>query len=386
MNLDTPTVSFITVLVVCLESGILTALWVIHRNITGVGYWAAGALAIAAGVLGISLRDFLPPFASFVIANLLIIGGYVLTWWGIEAFFGRRLPHRAGFAIIGLAAIGLIYFSLIAPDSRPRMLLLLGLFALLAALRAYGLLRGLKPSTRFSQLLGGTVLSCQFAYNLALAVAVWSSPPIEGPLMRMPLSGWIFLIPMLLSIAVVFAAVLLVNQTIAARLQDAARHDALTGALTRRALDEAAEAEIARSRRHAIPLTLLLLDIDHFKLVNDRYGHPAGDMVLRRFAELTQHCLRREDLFGRVGGEEFCALLPNTSLAGATQLAERIRKAIAGLVVDIGAHQLSLQVSIGIAAFGEHGSEWPEVVRHADAALYAAKHAGRNQVVVAGSF
>jgi diguanylate cyclase (GGDEF)-like protein len=384
MFLDTPTVVFITVLVVCLESGILTALWVIHRNMRGVGYWAAGALAIALGVLGIYFSSGALPSTSLVIANLFVVAGYVLTWWGIEAFFERPVPTRFGAAILGLTAVALAYFAIVG-NSRLRITVLLACFALLAALRAYSVLRDMKPSTRFSQILSGTTLAAHCLYNLTLSAAVWASPPVERPLSELPISGWLFLIPMLLSMAVVFAAILLVNQTIAARLQETARRDALTDALTRRALEEVAEDEIARSRRHRTPLSLLLLDIDHFKLVNDQYGHPAGDAALRQFAAAVRHCLRREDIFGRLGGEEFCALLPNTSIVGAAQLAERIRQSVADLAVDLDGSRLSLNVSIGVADFSDHASTWNELMHRADAAMYAAKRAGRNRVMVANT-
>lgn len=382
MHLDTPTVSFITVLVTCLESGILVALWQIHRGMRGLSLWAAGAMAISVGVLGIYLRSDLLPSASLVVANLFVLAGFILTWWGIEAFFERPLPYRLGAAIFVLTAIGVAYFTADG-NTRLRIVTLLGSFVLLSVLRVYSMLRDLKPSTRFSQILSSMTLGTQALFYLALTFTVWFLPSVERPFAQLPILGWIFLIPMLLSITVVFGAILLVNQTIAARLQEAARRDALTNALTRRALDEAAEIEVARSNRHRTPLSLLMLDIDHFKLVNDQYGHPAGDAVLRRFATATQACLRREDLFGRVGGEEFCALLPNTPAAGAALLAERIRKAVADLVIEVDGHRVPLMVSIGVATLGENGMVWQDLVRQADAALYAAKHAGRNRVIMA---
>ncbi|MFN3400251.1 MAG: GGDEF domain-containing protein, partial [Ferrovibrio sp.] len=134
-----------------------------------------------------------------------------------------------------------------------------------------------------------------------------------------------------------------------------------------------------------LPLSLLLLDIDHFKLVNDQYGHAAGDTALRQFAAAVRRCLRREDVFGRLGGEEFCALLPSTAVEGAAQLAERIRQSVANLAVEAGGNRLSLKVSIGVASLGEHGGSWDELVNQADRAMYAAKRAGRNRVVTAGA-
>jgi len=384
MTLDTPTVAFVTVLVVCLQGGILTALWLIHRDMRGIGLWAGGALLVALGVLGAFLRSDALPSAALAAANITIVAGLIVTWWGVDAFFGRRPGYRLGLAILAITAIGIIYFTATG-NSRFRVAFLLGIFALMAGLRIYSLLREVKPGTRFSQVATSMTLGAQATYYLVLATAVFSLPPVEKPLAQLPIFGWIFLIPMLLSIMVVFGVVLLVNQTIAMRLQEAARRDLLTEALTRRAMEEMAADELARSRRHGLPLSLLLLDIDHFKLVNDQYGHAAGDTALRQFAAAVRRCLRREDVFGRLGGEEFCALLPSTALEGAAQLAERIRQSVANLAVEAGGNRLSLKVSIGVASLGEHGGSWDELVNQADRAMYAAKRAGRNRVVTAGA-
>lgn len=381
MALDTPTVAFVTVLVVCLQGGILTALWVIHRDMRGIGYWAIGALLIALGVLGAFLLSGALPSAPLVIANIAIVAGFIVTWWGIDAFFGRRPGYRLGFALLAISAATIMYF-VATGNSRDRVLFLIGFFALISGLRLYSMLREVNPGTRFSQIMISLALAAQGIYYLVLATAVFSLPPVDKPLAQVSIYGWLFLIPMLLSIVVVFGVVLLVNQTIAMRLQESARRDVLTEALTRRAMEEVAADELARSRRHSLPLSLLLLDIDHFKLVNDQYGHAAGDAALRQFAAAVRRCLRREDVFGRLGGEEFCALLPNTAVGGAAQLAERIRQSVANLAVEAGGHRLSLKVSIGVASLGDQGGNWDELVNQADRAMYAAKRAGRNRVIV----
>lgn len=381
MTLDTPTLAFVTVLVVCLQGGILTALWLIHRDMRGIGYWALGALLIALGVLVTFLVSGALPSTPLAIANIVTVAGFIVTWWGIDAFFNRRPGYRLGFAILAITAITVTYLVAVE-NSRDRVLFLLGIFALMCGLRLYSMLREVDPGTRFSQIMTSLALGAQAVYYLVLATAVFSLSPADKPLAQVSVYGWIFLIPMLLSIVVVFGIVLLVNQTIATRLQESARRDVLTEALTRRAMEEVAADELARSRRHTLPLSLLLLDIDHFKLVNDQYGHAAGDAALRQFAAAVRRCLRREDIFGRLGGEEFCALLPNTPVGGAAQLAERIRQSVANLAVEAGGHRLSLKVSIGVASLGEQGGNWEELVNQADRAMYAAKRAGRNRVIV----
>jgi diguanylate cyclase (GGDEF)-like protein len=263
-----------------------------------------------------------------------------------------------------------------------RLALLLLLMAVFVALRARSMLRRILPETRFSQLLGGTVMVLQVACDLILLAAVIRSDGTPRPLSHMPVSGWIFLVLLVLSVANVYAAVLLVSQKLQGRLRETAQRDQLTGTWRRDALEEAGTREIARSRRHRRPLALLLLDLDHFKAINDRFGHQAGDEALRRFAVTAAACLRREDLFGRTGGEEFCILLPDTDEGGALRLAERIRTAIADLPLAFDGHPLHLTVSIGIA-LADGRNDWDSLARAADVALYRAKSEGRNRIAVA---
>jgi len=163
--------------------------------------------------------------------------------------------------------------------------------------------------------------------------------------------------------------------------------DPLTGTFNRRTFLDLAEKEIARARRSQAPLTLVMFDLDLFKSVNDRYGHLAGDYVLKRFVEVARLCLRQEDLLVRYGVEEFCLLLPDTDTEDAAALAERIRGATeySLFVFNDGAtvKPLSVTVSGGVAKLdAKAGEEIDSLVARADEALYAAKAAGRNQIAV----
>jgi len=153
--------------------------------------------------------------------------------------------------------------------------------------------------------------------------------------------------------------------------------------LTRRAFEERAEVEISRSRRARHELALLVVDIDDFKVFNDSHGHLAGDQALSRFAKVAQGCLRREDLLGRMGGEEFLVLLPETGLDAACVAAERIRSAVEAARFEDGERDdLRITISIGVSVAGEDAS-YEDLVRRADEAVYKAKSSGRNRVQVA---
>ena len=158
--------------------------------------------------------------------------------------------------------------------------------------------------------------------------------------------------------------------------------DELTGLYNRRELDRRIIAEIARSSRTNQPFSFVLLDIDHFKAVNDSYGHPAGDEVLRRVARLIEGELRVSDVAARYGGEEVALLLPETSAEDALIVASRLRARLATSPFDIGAGiSLSVTASFGIATVPTNAANLVELVSAADEALYEAKAAGRNRVV-----
>lgn len=185
---------------------------------------------------------------------------------------------------------------------------------------------------------------------------------------------------------------LIANQTAVAmekarlfgEVQQLAATDSLTGLHNRRHFFELAEREFERARRYGRPLAAIMLDIDHFKHVNDSYGHAIGDQVLRVIASRCQESLREIDVLGRYGGEEFVALLPENDLEGACKAAERLRLRVADTPMDTLRGPLTVTISLGVAAFTESCPGPSELLNQADAAMYAAKAAGRNRVVVSG--
>lgn len=168
-----------------------------------------------------------------------------------------------------------------------------------------------------------------------------------------------------------------------AQLREQAIRDPLTGLYNRRYLDETLEREIARAQRDDLPVGILMLDIDHFKQVNDTYGHKAGDLLLKSLADILLRESRRADIACRYGGEEFCIILPVTQLLIARQRAEAWRKQFAEFSIQYKHHTIQATVSIGIASYPEHGTSGEDILRAADSALYAAKQAGRNRVEIA---
>lgn len=171
-------------------------------------------------------------------------------------------------------------------------------------------------------------------------------------------------------------------ETANTQLQELAQHDGLTGLLNRRHWESCLEHEFSRHTRYSNPASLVLFDIDHFKLLNDTYGHQAGDEVIRQVARVTRLLVRDTDYAGRYGGEEFVVLLPNTPLEGAALFAERLRKAIEELSITHDQHVLSCSISIGVACTHANMPSYHRLIEDADKALYQAKSAGRNRITL----
>lgn len=159
-----------------------------------------------------------------------------------------------------------------------------------------------------------------------------------------------------------------------------ARHDSLTGALNRKGLDEAAERELSRSRRHGGSLSVAMLDIDNFKSINDIHGHPVGDAALAHLAQVVRDALRPQDTLSRFGGEEFVILMPDTSLDGGLQAMARLQRALTRQFFTAGSHKILITFSAGVAQLGEAETAMSAISR-ADQGMYQAKRAGKNKVI-----
>ena len=190
---------------------------------------------------------------------------------------------------------------------------------------------------------------------------------------------WMMLMGTLLVVGVLVALLRQRLDALIERLSDAARTDPVTGLLNRRGFDEVLDIELARAERASSTCSLILCDLDHFKRVNDAYGHPEGDKVLERFAGLLQRAKRRIDAVARVGGEEFALVLPDTDEHGAFVSAERMRRLAREEFAD---YRMPLTVSFGVASYPRHGADADALIAASDQALYAAKQLGRDRSAI----
>ena len=354
----------------------------------GVRAWC---LANLLGMIALVLYAYglvLPPWIGYEVANGVYSAAGAAVLVGYRRFLGARIPWLAlgsGIAAVVVAVAVFHYHH----DSFALRTMAVALFQgsvclgiVVTVLRARARWRSNYPYY-FTIGMAGV-----FAAGHAVRTVLYFLRSGEITSLLQP-SGWnlffvsagTFILPVL-----TIGAVMMVHDAMMARAEHAANRDFLTGAWSRRAFFELAAREQARARRTQRPLCLLLLDIDHFKHINDSAGHAAGDQVLIDAVTCAATVVRTVDYFARVGGEEFAVLLPETGLAAATVVAERLRAAL-DRSVTLGAGRLRplalhYTVSIGLAECGE-GEDMQDLMRRADAALYAAKQGGRNQVVVA---
>jgi len=381
MRLHVPTIAAMAALVGAeLALGFLAVGWTLGRQ-RGLGLWVAGAVSLAAGGLFWGLRAVLPELAIVLVANGLQYVGFALLWAGSRDFCSRRRSPLL--PALGLPAFlaGLHYFAVEVPSTRARVVVFgLGIAPLSLAI-AWTFFRHAPSQLRRSARIAGIA----FGFH-GLCMLVRCFLPQEGTstvdLLR---PGWAQTLTALEIFAAAIGTMLVLVALLAHRLMvdlaAAARVDGLTGVLNRRALEEEAREALAVCARLQIPCAALLFDLDHFKRINDTHGHQAGDAALRHFADLVRPTLRRSDVFGRYGGEEFLAIMPGAGPEEARGAAERLRSLVEAQPLRVAGADVPLRVSIGLA-WGERAALEPLVAR-ADAALYRAKEAGRNRVAEA---
>lgn len=352
-------------------------LFFMRRNyptaIVGLGEWAAATGLIFLSTLLLGARGAISDLLSVVGGNVLLLAGLALFHIGSQRFLGIP-PWSRAWAVLILASLApMTWFTLVEPHYGARVFTMSLLMLVLTATHAWTIARHGIRSLASYLCIGALVVQ-----SIAQAVRFFSAfgtMPDSNLFLLSPAQTYFVTTYALCLLVLSIGVVLMATDKLRAEFEHMARHDSLTGALTRRAFLDACEQELDRDRRKNRVSSLLIMDLDHFKTVNDSYGHQAGDRVLVDFVDLVGGLLRRPDQFGRFGGEEFVALLPETKLDEALVVAERVR---AG--VERARAQPGCTVSIGVATSVPGEGEMDTILGRADEALYRAKAAGRNCV------
>ncbi|WP_269533333.1 diguanylate cyclase [Chitinimonas sp. BJYL2] len=342
--------------------------------------WSLGLLAFALTQFCVSL-EWNGVRHIGLLTDVLAATGSALFVTGMHDFAGRPRDWRpvGGLWLANGLLFGLSHQFLPTDYARPLV------FGLIQLAYGYLLIRALRIPVRPQERLGIQLLKALAwswclvnAYRLVVRLAY--APSGSGFEMRELV---FYVLVLFFGIWLALGVLLLIHERIAADLSFATRLDPLTQALNRRGFAEALRTENRRLIRNWVPTSLLAIDIDHFKQINDRFGHAIGDKALQQFAQLVREELREVDVFARLGGEEFAIVLMHAPMEGAHVVAERLRKRAEDLVLQSAAGPVWFTISIGIASLGRHECELEPLLGEADKALYAAKQAGRNRVIAA---
>ena len=379
MSLDIATLFTVTVFATGLGGLLLLFAWLQARNTLELAWWGLAFVVLTPAVALFGLRGVVPEIWSVKAAGTMMMLAYGLMWTGARVFEGRRsLP-------IWAVAGALVWF--IACQIEPFMQSVTARVVLASCIvgsysaafvRELWLCRKDGLVSRWPVMALVALHALLFPFR---APTIATLPfPLSAPSLAADVSAALIFLPLLYAFALVFLLMALTKERAESRQRHAATIDPLTGIPNRRGFSERAERLTLRSERENVALTLLLFDLDNFKSINDRFGHRAGDAVLALFSKSASASLRPLDLLGRLGGEEFVALLPGVSAETAIEVAERVRDnfAIAGREVD--GQAIAATVSVGTASASQTGYDFDALYATADAALYRAKQKGRNRI------
>lgn len=344
--------------------------------------WNWGNWAFLAAFLFLAARVVVPFWISVIGGNILILVGFALYSQAIYLFLHGAAP-RILWITLAVCCVGVAALHPLDNAQRSSVYSLMGV--LMLAPGVWHILRHgwhKEPSLRMVAL---TLSLCGMGL-IVRAVQAWTDPFTFGDMVQ-PGKGpaLTFLVAFICMLGSGFGFILAALERSANHMENLATHDGLTDCLNRSAAVALLGNTLQRAQRTGESTSLVMLDLDHFKGVNDKHGHRTGDEVLRKFAQAARLRLRASDMLARMGGEEFALILPSTDAVGAVHVAESVRAAIEALVIhDLKDGTLSVTVSAGVACAAAGAATTPDLLYHrADTALYAAKAAGRNRIELA---
>jgi diguanylate cyclase (GGDEF)-like protein len=381
MPIDSFTVLLFGLLIKLVLGALFAVFWLKTRAAPWFGWWSA-TLLLGAITSALYMWRGTESLISVGLGNAALIASFACCWQGARTFDWRRPLWSAVLVLpaLWLAACFVPGFMTSIPY---RIVLSSGLVAPLLAMAAVEFWRG--RSERLPSRWPVVVIFTSFALFFAARVPLIGLAPF--PFGALPMEyGWVGAFNLLMFAHTILLSVLLValsKERLELDQRTKAQTDPLTGALNRRAFIGRGERLLQRHAHEHAPLCLVFLDLDHFKSLNDRFGHSGGDDVLMSFVDLLNGCIRPTDFLFRIGGEEFCCLLPYTTTEQAHRVAERIRHQFEMTTVRIAGSPVKATASLGIASTEAFGYELDTLMRRADMAVYAAKRSGRNRVMVA---
>jgi diguanylate cyclase (GGDEF)-like protein len=383
MNLDVNTLFLVTIYVEAILGLLLLFAWVQNTQISAVAWWGCAHLLRACSVMLFGMYGSVSEAISIDLANALLLLSFAVTWSGSRVFDGR--PVLPMYVVMGpVAWLICAHLPSFSGDLQIRILLSSCIITCYTWLTAYEFWRGRSEPlvSRWPAIFMLFAHGALFLLRTPLAAVLPWSP--ESDVFD---SVWLTVLSfeaLLFTIAIAFILLAMAKERTEYRHKTAAMVDPLTGISNRRAFLQDGQDLMKRHATKPCPAAVMLIDLDHFKSVNDRFGHAVGDQVLQVFADALRENVRSTDLIGRLGGEEFAAVLYNVGRDKALAVAERIRSAFVDAAAEVDGHPVGATVSIGMVLWQDGALDVPELLGQADQALYYAKERGRNRVEVAG--
>jgi diguanylate cyclase (GGDEF)-like protein len=383
MNLDVNTLFLVTIYVEAILGLLLLFAWVQNTAIYAVAWWGFADLLRAASIMLFGMYGRVSDLISIDLANAVLFTAFALTWTGARVFDHRR---PSPILLFGGAALWLVlsHVPIIAASWDIRVLLSSGIITAYTWATAYEFWRGRSEPlvSRWPAIFMLFAHGSLYLLRTPLgAMLPWSH---DGD--KMFQSVWLTVLSfeaLLFTISIAFILLAMAKERTEFRHRTAALVDPLTGISNRRAFLQDGEARLRRQATDPRPIAVMLLDLDNFKSINDRFGHAIGDRVLQLFANVAGNCMRRADLFGRLGGEEFAAMLVDATRERAMAIAEDIRRSFAESTHEVEGRPVVATVSIGVVISYDAVLDISALLAQADHALYRAKDNGRNRIEIA---
>jgi diguanylate cyclase (GGDEF)-like protein len=381
MALDVNTLFLVTIYVEAMLGLLLLFAWVQNTSVHAVAWWGSAHLLRAGSITLFGMYGQLPNLVTIDLSNAILLTSFAATWTGARVFDGRSAQPVG---LVAGAALWLFLSRLSGFNDSPEFCTLVsaGIIAAYTWLAAVEFWRN-REEQLVSRLPAVFMLFAHgalFLLRTPLAVLPWSvsSDAVFGSVWLTVLSSE----ALLFTISIAFILLAMAKERLALDHKTAAMMDALTGISNRRGFLAACETLARRQKDVPQLAAVMLIDLDNFKTVNDRFGHAVGDRVLQVFADAAVNAVRPSDVVGRLGGEEFAAVLYNVGRERALVIAERLRQSFADAAAVVDGHAIGATLSIGMVYSDDRIFDVPDLLAQADQALYRAKDRGRNRLEI----
>ncbi len=371
---------------------VLYFVWKQNRGrFEGISDWVMCFALQSVGITMILMRNLIPDFLSIVVANVLLIAGSVKFYFGTALFIDRKINKNFYFGLLGIFTLIYLYFGLIEPKLTVRAVVF-SLFVAFINIDAARILyksddKKMANNYRFTWAL---LLLISLLYLLMAGYYIIGATGVKFLKVGFVISLMTIISQMLL-ICITFSILVMINSRLVLGLEEESQKrdkiledykylatvDGLTKLWNRKTIEGRLREEFDRSQRYRCKMSVILLDVDHFKKVNDNFGHPTGDLVLEKISEILKNTLRKTDFIGRWGGEEFIVVCIETEQRAVWKVAEKLRREIEHYNFGL---ESQVTISLGTATL-DRGESVEDILKRADDNMYRAKKAGRNKTV-----